>query len=175
MANSGIPNPGIPKKYMGVSKDCPWKYDGSHIADSVAGTPVPEKSGGKVNYYVVDVVRPHRAKTAYTAECSDIIESLGMDFNEGEAFKAIWRKAAMRQGKVKEGNTALYDAQKVQHFGGRMVAQFEPPIAEVGPRVAINDHLSLEDAQDMMQYFVDHIDGFKNYLNDILFVRETNG
>lgn len=81
----------------------------------------PEKSGGKVNYYLIEVVKPHRG-ASYVAECSDIIESLGMDFNEGEAFKALWRKAAARKGKLKEGGDALYDAQKVAHFGARMVA-----------------------------------------------------
>lgn len=101
-----------------------WLNDGYHPAK-------PEKSGGDVNYYVVKVVRPNKAKAAYTAECSDIIESLGMTFNEGEAFKAIWRKAAARTlGKLKEGGDARYDAQKVAHYGKRMLAQYEPPLED---------------------------------------------
>lgn len=95
-------------------------------------TPVKEEnSGGNVNYYRVAVVRPNQSKTAYTAECSDIIEALGMDFNEGEAFATIWRRAAQRTlGLVKAGNTAKRDAEKVAHFGRRMLAQYEPPIAD---------------------------------------------
>lgn len=79
-----------------------------------------EKSGGKVSYYTVEVTKPNQLPAPYFAECSDIIEALGMNFNEGEAFKALWRKAAARTlGLTKAGNTDLYDAQKVEHYGRR--------------------------------------------------------
>ena len=43
-----------------------------------------------------------------------------MNFNEGEAFKAIWRKAAQRTHNVgKEGNTSLRDAEKMAHYSNR--------------------------------------------------------
>lgn len=87
-------------------------------------TPAATLTGSASNYYLVNVTRPARASSmAYTAECLDLIEALGMTFNEGEAFKAIWRTAAARKGNGKAGTTALCDAEKVAFYGGRMVAQ----------------------------------------------------
>lgn len=81
-----------------------------------------ENSGGDVNYYRVEVTHPKRAEP-YVAECEDIIAALGMDFFEGEAFKAAWRKAAQRTlGIGKAGNTALRDAEKMAHYGARCLA-----------------------------------------------------
>lgn len=84
--------------------------------------------GGKLtgnHYYRVTVAEPIAPDVpAYTAECADIIEALGMTFNEGEAFKAIWRLAAARQGRVKStGVGPKYDADKVAHYGARIAAQ----------------------------------------------------
>lgn len=81
-----------------------------------------ENQGGKVNYYVVDVAMPtDPLREPYEAECNDIIEALGMTFPEGEAFKAIWRKAAQRTlGKGKDGNTSLRDAEKAEFYSIRM-------------------------------------------------------
>lgn len=81
-------------------------------------------TGHSVSYYVVDVRRPNQGVIPYTAECGDIIESLGMTFAEGCAFKGIWRSAAARTlGKRKtDGQDALYDAQKVEFYGRRMQA-----------------------------------------------------
>lgn len=85
--------------------------------------PVPEKSGGDVNYYVVDVKQPKRF-APYTAECEDIIEALGMTFAEGCAFKAIWRSCAARTlGKEKAGGSSVYDAEKIVYYGNRILAQ----------------------------------------------------
>lgn len=81
-----------------------------------------ENSGGDVNYYRVEVAHPKRAEP-YVAECEDIIAALGMDFFEGEAFKAAWRKAAQRTlGIGKAGNTALRDAEKMAHYGACCLA-----------------------------------------------------
>lgn len=94
-----------------------------------------EYTGGSVSYYAVDVNRPLDEKAdPYKAECQDIIDALGMDFNEGCAFKAIWRRAAARNlGLRKKGyDEGLYDAQKVEFYGARMVAKSGPaggPIA----------------------------------------------
>lgn len=83
--------------------------------------------GGKLSgdhYYRVEVSAPIAPELPpYTAECSDIIEALGMTFNEGEAFKAIWRLAAARQGRGKPGNEPQYDADKAAHYGGRIAVQ----------------------------------------------------
>lgn len=85
-----------------------------------------EDSGGDVDYYRVFIEDPKRPDVEpYMAECEDIIEHLGMDFAEGCAFKAIWRKAAQRTlGYMKRGADAhgVRDSEKVQYYGARQVA-----------------------------------------------------
>lgn len=83
----------------------------------------PEYTGKDVSYYLVSIATPKRLGP-YTAECEDIIEALGMTFAEGCAFKAIWRKCAARTlGIAKAGyKGGLYDAEKAQYYGARMVA-----------------------------------------------------
>lgn len=86
----------------------------------------PEYTGGSSSYYTLEVKNTTSGIAAYTAECNDIIEALGMNFAEGNAFKALWRRAAQRTlGKVKKGADAdgLYDAEKVEFFGKRLVEQ----------------------------------------------------
>lgn len=80
-------------------------------------------TGGSSDYYKVEVTTPTSGGDCYVAECNDIIEALGMDYAEGNAFKAIWRMAAARKGNGKPGTTALYDAEKVEFFGRRMVVR----------------------------------------------------
>lgn len=81
-----------------------------------------QKTGGSVDYYKCHVADPISGGPAYTAESIDIIEALGMTFAEGEAFKAIWRTCTGRMGGVvKADNKALYNAEKVEFFGARMV------------------------------------------------------
>jgi len=81
-------------------------------------------SGSNGNYYSVPVTKPlSEDQPAYIAECNDIIEALDMNFAEGNGFKALWRKAAARQGNGKNGNSPLYDAQKVLWSGERLVSQ----------------------------------------------------
>lgn len=78
-------------------------------------------SGGNNDYWVLKIDKPKRLQP-YTCECEDIIEAFEMTFQEGEAFKAIWRKCADRLGNGKPGDNPLRNAEKVYHFGGRMVA-----------------------------------------------------
>lgn len=81
-----------------------------------------QKTGGSVDYYKCFVADPISKGEPYTAESIDIIEALGMTFAEGEAFKAIWRTCTGRMGgAVKADNKALYNAEKVEFFGARMV------------------------------------------------------
>lgn len=82
-----------------------------------------EYTGKDVSYYLVEIAAPKRLDP-YTAECEDIIEALNMTFAEGCAFKAIWRKCAARTlGLAKAGyKGGLYDAEKTQYYGARMVA-----------------------------------------------------
>jgi hypothetical protein len=151
---------------------CPVNFGGLPARD-IPEPRAAEKSGGPVSYYLVDVVRPNQGKMPYQAECSDIIESLGMNFNEGEAFKALWRKAAARTlGKLKDGGSAKYDAEKVAHYGKRLLAMFEPPLVdsnvdktmEVPFGLVLNRDFTLQEAQDVMQHFVDNVPGFRHLM-----------
>lgn len=103
--------------------------DTVYVAALAASKPGKEQEvpsgGGKLtgdHYYQVEIKHPI-ALHPYMAECADIIEALDMTFNEGEAFKAIWRMAAARQGRGKPGNKAQYDADKVEHYGHRIAEQ----------------------------------------------------
>ena len=82
-----------------------------------------ELTGGSSSYYKVGVINPTSGGDAYTAECNDIIEALDMNYAEGNVFKAVWRRAALRQGGGKPGSTLLYEAEKVEFFGKRLVEQ----------------------------------------------------
>lgn len=113
-----------------VSKD-DWleARSGQQIKDVSIPSPLREaeqktqqKTGGSVDYYKCHVADPISGGPKYTAESIDIIEALGMTFAEGEAFKAIWRTCTGRMGgAVKADNKALYNAEKVEFFGARMV------------------------------------------------------
>lgn len=85
-----------------------------------------QDSGANGTYYEVDIKHP-KSGQPYRAECQDIIDALGMDFNEGNTFKALWRRCAARTlGKVKKGNeNTLYDAQKIAFYGDRILKKEE--------------------------------------------------
>lgn len=82
-------------------------------------------TGLSVDYYKVKISDPISKQDAYTAECIDIIEALGMTYAEGNAFKAIWRKCAARAlGVSKKGYTdGMYDAEKAAFYGARILRQ----------------------------------------------------
>jgi hypothetical protein len=95
------------------------------LVQGVAAT-VPEYSGGSVSYYQVRITNPTtKEREPYIAECNDIIEALNMNYAEGNAFKALWRKAAARTlGIGKKGYIdGKYDSEKVEFFGHRLVVQ----------------------------------------------------
>lgn len=98
-----------------------------HWAVPRAGKCSPTYTGGSADYYQVSITKTTTpGRPEYVAECNDIIEALGMNFAEGNAFKAIWRRAAQRTlGLRKAGakDDGLYDAEKVEFFGARLVAQ----------------------------------------------------
>lgn len=88
--------------------------------------PIPEYTGGSVSYYKIKIENPTTAPEPYTAECNDIIEALGMDYAEGNAFKAIWRACAARKGMVKKGyDSPKYDWEKVKFFAERKLSQIK--------------------------------------------------
>lgn len=95
------------------------------IHDHVTDDDQEEYTGKSVSYYSVDIQQPTSADEPYTAECNDLIEALGMNYAEGNAFKAIWRRCAARKlGKTKKGyGSGLYDAEKCIFFAERILLQ----------------------------------------------------
>ena len=84
--------------------------------------PVAELTGGSADYYKVNVDMPTSGGEAYMAECNDIIEALGMEYDVANVFKAAWRVAALRQGYGKPGqDDAVYDGEKIVFFGQRII------------------------------------------------------
>ncbi|WP_230712571.1 hypothetical protein [Marinobacter shengliensis] len=79
-----------------------------------------ESSGGDNDYWLLHIPNPKRLEP-YTVECEDIIEAMEMTFQEGEAFKALFRKCKIRMGDGKPGDSELRCSEKVAHFGQRMV------------------------------------------------------
>lgn len=115
-----------------------------------------EYTGKDVSYYLVRIAIPKRLEP-YDAECEDIIEALGMTFAEGCAFKAIWRKCAARTlGIAKAGyKGGLYDAEKAEYYGARMVAA-ELRAATIGQQNMIDPEdveiaSSIDDSSERMQ------------------------
>ncbi|MNQ24610.1 hypothetical protein D3C85_378090 [compost metagenome] len=107
---------------MSVNNDCD---DDPLFAQSAFEFCVEDEyTGGSSDYYKVLVKNPTTLSSPYEAECNDIIESLNMTFAEGNAFKAIWRKAKARQGVRKKGyDNGVYDSEKVVFFGERMLVE----------------------------------------------------
>lgn len=81
-----------------------------------------EISGGRVNYYLVQVPFPQREEQKpYQAECEDIMDALELTPDEANIFKEIWRTARQRQGTGKLGNTPVRAAEKMVHYSGRIL------------------------------------------------------
>lgn len=96
---------------------------GPHMGqESVIMAPETELKGGRVNYYLVRVEHPQREdQPPYTAECEDIIDGLELTPDEANIFKEIWRSANARKGNGKPDHKALYGAQKIVHYAGRIL------------------------------------------------------
>ena len=85
-----------------------------------------ELKGGLVNYYLVKVDHPQRTGVEpYQAECEDIMEALELNPDEANIFKEIWRSANARKGNGKPGHKALYGAQKIVHYGNRILRRLQ--------------------------------------------------
>lgn len=101
-----------------------WRFAYPRKEAGPLGHNAHEMSGGGkltgAHYYRVAIPEPMSSELApYVAECADIIEALGMTFNEGEAFKAIWRLAAGRTLGLRKNNPQ-YDADKAAHYAERL-------------------------------------------------------
>ena len=88
-------------------------------------------TGGRVNYYLVHVAHPQREdQPAYQAECEDIIEALELNPDEANIFKEIWRSANARKANGKPGHKAVYGAEKIVHYAGRILRRLKRKDAE---------------------------------------------
>jgi hypothetical protein len=75
--------------------------------------------GDTTSYYPIEIQHPLDPKRKpYVAECLDIIEALGMSYAEGTAFKALWRRCAVRQGLYRRDTT---DAEKLTFMSQRIL------------------------------------------------------
>lgn len=83
-----------------------------------------EDSASHCEYYHAPVLHPSNPgqDEPYVANCEDVIQALGLTFDEGCEFKSIWRRGRGRQGFVKAESTPLRDAQKAVHYAGRVLA-----------------------------------------------------
>lgn len=81
---------------------------------------VNELSGGSCNYYTVSIDKPTTLQNQYTVECNDLIESLGLTWQEANIYKEIFRTANERtHSNGKQGNTPKRAAEKVLFFAVR--------------------------------------------------------
>lgn len=111
----GCPNTAVPGEDL-----CFPCLPSIHKVSSTAPPKKDPSSGGDNDYWLLDINDPKRLDP-YKVECEDVIEALEMSFQEGEAFKAIWRKCAARLGNGKPGDSQVRNSEKVRHFGDRMV------------------------------------------------------
>lgn len=102
-----------------------WLDHSPYAANIPTGGHVVESQATQCRYYECEVDHPQNPKQGgvpYVANCEDIIQALGLTFDEGCEFKSLWRRGRGRQGFVKAESTALRDAQKAHHYSGRVLA-----------------------------------------------------
>jgi hypothetical protein len=88
--------------------------------------PLERASGGRNNYYLSRVDHPQREEQPpYTAECEDLIDSLRLTPDEANIFKEIWRSANARLMNGKPGHKAVYGAEKIVHYAGRILRKLK--------------------------------------------------
>lgn len=94
--------------------------------ETLAKTKMAKVSGGDVNYYLVVIDSNTCGRTPRficIAEVEDIIEATSMEFAEACVFKAMVRKAKLRQDLGKPGSTSVYEAEKGVYYADRTLAK----------------------------------------------------
>lgn len=126
-----IPGHGVCQRAMGHQGICkPSAMNPTYDVDkALISVTIPSQSvltGGRTNYYLVRVEYPQREdQPAYTAECEDIGEALKLTPDEMNIFKEIWRSANARLGNGKPDHKALYGAEKIVHYAGRILRRLK--------------------------------------------------
>lgn len=98
---------------MSLADGMAWEKE--NPPQSPPQAPAPENSGGSCSYYEKNVYSVALNKVQLV-ECKDVMTALELNHDEINMFKEIWRSAAARQGKKKEGHTALRGANKIFFF-----------------------------------------------------------
>jgi len=102
-------------------------FDTVDIIIDKTAPPSVEHTGNSVIYYDVTISQwtnpDHQEDHPVTVSCNDIIEALEMTYAQANVFKAQWRIAAAKQGKLKKGNNTVYDAEKSCFFSDRVLVQ----------------------------------------------------
>lgn len=116
----------LPYDSAGAAVTRPVWLESSVFAKNIpAGDPVIESQATQCRYYECEVDHPQNPRQGgvpYVPNCEDIIQALGLTFDEGCEFKSLWRRGRARQGFVKAESTAVRDAQKAAHYAGRVLA-----------------------------------------------------
>ncbi len=92
----------------------------------LATSKMAQVSGGDVNYYLVIIdanTCGRMPRIMCIAEVEDIIEAASMEFAEACVFKAMVRKAKLRQDLGKPGSTSVYEAEKGVYYANRTLAK----------------------------------------------------
>ena len=106
----------IQEKQMSLADGRAWEKENKQQATA------PENSGGSCSYYEKNVYSVALNKVQLV-ECKDVMTALELNHDEINMFKEIWRSAAARQGKKKEGHTALRGAHKIKFFADENLAR----------------------------------------------------
>ena len=105
-----------------VPRAVPETLHGSPVTYYKEPKTAPENSGGSCSYYEAEVYSV-ALDTTQKVECKDVMTTLQLTHDEMNIFKEVWRSAAARLGKQKEGHTALRGAQKIKFFADENLAR----------------------------------------------------
>ena len=113
-----------PKNYLAKMKILPVITQNLERVDEeqLLKDTAPENSGGSCSYYETDVYSV-ALDTTQKVECKDVMTALQLTHDEMNIFKEVWRSAAARLGKQKEGHTALRGAHKIKFFADENLAR----------------------------------------------------
>lgn len=75
-------------------------------ANDAINTPQPVSGSDGSGYYDTTI-------NGHTVSCNDVIDALDLNFNMGEALKALWRNGR------KPGVSRKYDLDKAAHYTAR--------------------------------------------------------
>lgn len=113
-------------------KGPPRAANASASAQMAATRSGVDASGGSCDYYKTFVAHPMDPELeAYVAEAQDIIMALGLNWNEANILKELWRTARARRGMRKLGHSEVRGAQKQVFFAQENLRMAEIAASEL--------------------------------------------